>query len=79
MVEHWVEYIDYDYYDWLSGMGGVLSISAIVFFWGAYYMAVIFGDKNEMGILPEMSFVFSNFENVQLLKDQAGNSKTALF
>jgi hypothetical protein len=51
-------------------MGGILSISSTVFFWGAYYLAVGFGDKNAMGILPAMSFVFDNFETVHLLKEQ---------
>jgi len=68
MIGHWEEYVAYDYYDWCSSMGGLLSIASIIFFWGAYYLAVIFGEENTMGILPVMSKVFSNFENIQLLK-----------
>jgi len=72
MVEHWAEYVDFDIYDWLSWMGGIISISSIFFFWGAYYLAMYFGDTYTMGILPEMSFVFDNFETVHLLKKRAG-------
>lgn len=73
IVEYWEEYVEYDYYDWLSGMGGILGMSSIFFFWGAYYIAVIFrktGERFTMGILPEISFIFDNFESVHLLKKQ---------
>jgi len=72
MIEHWAEYVDFDIYDWLSWMGGIISISSIFFFWVAYYLAIYFGDTYTMGILPEMSFVFDNFETVHLLKKRAG-------
>jgi len=68
MIEHWEEYVDFDYYDWCSWMGGIMSLSSFFFFWGAYYLAVYFGDNSTMGILPEMSFIFDNFETVHLLK-----------
>jgi len=68
MIEHWEEYVSYSYYDWISGMGGMLSIASITFLWGAYYIAVVFGDKNTMGILPGISFVFSNLETIQDIK-----------
>jgi len=70
MIDYWEEYVAYGYYDWLSGMGGMLSISSIIFFWVAYYLAVIFGEKNTMGILPEISFIFSNFETIQVVKER---------
>jgi len=73
MIEHWAEYVNYNYYDWCSWMGGIISIASILFFWGAYYLAVFFGESNSMGILPEMSFVFHNYETVQLLKERAQN------
>ena len=69
-VEHWEEYVAYDYYDWVVGMGGLLSIASTLFFNGAYYMALILGAKGTMGILPEMKLVFENYEKVNLLKEQ---------
>lgn len=71
MIEHWGEYVDFGYLDWFSSVGGMISVSSIFFIWGAYFLAVMFGDKNRMGILPEISFVFSNFETVHLLKQHA--------
>jgi len=70
-VETWEEFIDYDYIDWLLGMGGMLSWISILFFWGAYYLNK-FLDKDErtMGILPIMSFIFMNAEEVQWMKYQ---------
>merc|ERR1719382_2092415 len=62
MIDHWKEYVDYDYLDWLSAMGGVINLASMFFFWGAYYIAHIFGDDFTMGILPEFSFVFHNLE-----------------
>jgi len=66
MVEHWAEYVEYDYFDWCSAMGGIISISSVLFFWGAYYIAIICGEKNVMGILPLISFIFDNFERIHL-------------
>jgi len=71
MIDYWAEYIDYDYYDWFSGMGGIIQIASMIFFWGAYYLAIFFGERNKMGILPEMSFIFHNFETIHLLKYKA--------
>jgi len=69
LVEYWDEYVSYTYYDWLSSMGGMLSFASILFFWGAYYLATLFGEKSKMGILPGMSFVFKNLETIHMLKD----------
>jgi len=70
IIEHWEEYVDYDYYDWLSGMGGMISLASTLFFWGAYRLAVIFEEGFSMGILPEMSFIFENKETIGLVKQQ---------
>jgi len=70
MIDYWQEYVAYGYYDWLSGMGGMLSISSIIFFWVAYYLSLVFGEKNTMGILPGISFVFNNLETIQVVKDR---------
>jgi len=70
MIEYWEEYVAYNYYDWISGLGGMLSISSIIFFWGAYYLVVLFGEENIMGILPGISFVFSNLEKIHVIKER---------
>jgi len=70
MIEYWREYVDYDYLDFFSAMGGYINLSSMGFFWGAYYLALKFGKKNTMGILPEFSFIFANFETVHMLEDK---------
>jgi len=70
VTEYWEEYVAYDYYDWCGFMGGMLSISLILFFKGAYLMAKICGEKNAMGILPEMSLVFKALEVTESLKER---------
>jgi len=70
-IETWEEFIEYDYIDWILAMGGMVSWISILFFWGAYYLHT-FLDKTgrTMGILPMMSFVFMNAEEVQWVKYQ---------
>jgi len=70
LIEYWEEYVAYSYYDWISGLGGMLSLASIIFFWGAYYLVVIFGEENRMGILPGISFIFSNLEKIHVIKDK---------
>jgi len=68
LVEYWEEYVIYSYYDWLCSTGGFFKIATIVFFFGAYNLAIFFGDKNSMGILPRVSKVYQNLENINMLK-----------
>jgi len=70
MIDHWKEYVEYDILDWLSAMGGMINLASLLFFWGAYYLALLFGESFTMGILPEFSFVFHNLENIRLLRNQ---------
>jgi len=70
LVEYWEEYVAYDLIDWFFGMGGLLSISSVVFFWVAYYLSMFFGEKSTMGILPEFSFAFYNLEHILLLSEK---------
>jgi len=70
LVEVWSEYIEYGYTDWITAMGGMLSISSVVFFWGAYFLALILGDRKGMGILPKFYMVFSNYEDILSIKEQ---------
>jgi len=69
-IEHWVEYLDYGYYEWFAGMGGLVGLSSIVFYWVGHKLAILLGTDKEMGILPKISKVYMNFENVQILKEQ---------
>jgi hypothetical protein len=64
-VEHWIEYVSYGYLDWVTGMGGLFSLMTTIFFWFAYYLTKVPGNEGSVGILPEMSFVFANFEMIQ--------------
>jgi len=69
-VSYWQEYRNYTPEDALSSLGGLLTLISIVYFWVAYYIAVYLGRHSyEMGILPEMSFVFSNLEKILLIKE----------
>jgi len=64
-IEHWEEYIEYDRWDWVAAMGGMLSLLSVVFFFVARYIAVRFS-KSSMGILPHMSLVFDNYERIHM-------------
>jgi len=64
-VDHWTEYVAFGYWDWLTGIGGMFSIMSTVFFLFAYYLSKIFATDGSVGILPEMSFVFANFEEIR--------------
>jgi len=70
MIEYWEEYVAYGYYDWISSFGGMLSICSLMFFVGANFLVKIFGEKNIMGILPGISFVYSNVEKIHILKER---------
>jgi len=61
-VDYWEEYIAYGWYDWFAGMGGFVSILSLIFFKSAFFMALKFGEKGSMGILPKMDFVFAMYE-----------------
>jgi len=68
-VEHWQEYVEYGYWDWLAAIGGLLSFCSFVFLQVGYLITLTEGDDYTMGILPELSFTFSNLEMVQLFKE----------
>jgi len=65
-VEHWQEYVYYTYYDMVSDLGGIMNIGTTIFFWSAYYMALVL-EEQSMGILPAMSFIFNNYEAISYL------------
>jgi len=75
VVEHWEEYVEYDYIDWLAGMGGIMSIGSTIFFWGAYKLAVILEGRSSMGILPQISVVFRNAEIISAFKEQVDTER----
>jgi len=64
MIGYWEEYVDYGYYNWISSLGGMLSICSVTFFFGAYRLSKIFGEENTLGILPGISMVYSNLEKI---------------
>jgi len=67
-VESYSEYVVFGYSDWVFGMGGLYNVFAVGFFYAAYYAAVFCNDNWSMGILPQLSFIFQNFEMVLWLK-----------
>jgi len=66
-VEHWLEYVEYGYSKWLAGIGGLLSVCSFVFLQVGYLITLTHEDYT-MGILPELSFTFSNLEMVYFFK-----------
>jgi len=71
VVEHWEEYVQYGYWDWVAGMGGVLSIFMLIFFKAASWIAKYMG-KNSLGILPPISAAYKHEEEIALLKRFTG-------
>jgi len=66
-IEHWEEYVAFGYTDWITGMGGLLTLITAMFFWVSYLIAILFGDRISMGILPGLSFNFASYEHVNWL------------
>jgi len=75
-VDYWEEYVAYDYYDWMSAMAGILSISITIFFVGSRKLAEIFGEGNTLGLLPKMSMPCNNFVTVQQLRIHFSKNQT---
>jgi len=74
-VDHWMEYVDFGYWDWLTSIGGIFSLMSTLFFWLAYYLAILFASDGSVGILPEMSFVFANFEMIRRFQCSEKNNR----
>jgi hypothetical protein len=70
VTEYWEEYVAYDYYDWISAMGGLMGIVSTFFFLGAYGLAITFGNDKTMGLLPKMSRTFRNSVEIGKLNDR---------
>jgi len=67
-VEHWQEFVDFGYWEWVAGMGGLFSIVSVVFFSIASCAGTLVGENASLGILPWMSKSFANKEGIELLK-----------
>jgi len=74
-VDYWTEYVAYGYWDWLTGMGGIFSLMSTIFFWVAYYLAKLSDEDGHVGILPDMSFTFANFEMIRGIQCSELNQK----
>jgi len=66
-IEHWQEYVEYGYWDWIGAMGGIFSLLYVVYFVVGKYIAVYSGSE-DLGILPAMSNVFRNQEDIGIMK-----------
>lgn len=73
-VDHWKEYVTFGYADWLTGMGGLFSLTVAGFLWTSYGIAVRFGDGISMGILPGLSYNFFSYEEILWIKRKLGSS-----
>jgi len=69
LVDHWEEYVEYGYWDWLTAMGGLFSIICVVYFSVSYHVGLKLGhDTFELGILSEMSLIHRNIEHIHVIK-----------
>jgi len=66
-IEHWGEYLQYGFWDWVGAMGGIFSLLSVVYFVVAKRIAVYSGSL-DLGILPAMSDVFRNQEDIGIMK-----------
>jgi len=70
-VEYWEEYVDYTLEDAIAALGGILTILSTFFFWLAFVIATSLRTNPwQMGILPQLSFVFANLEKFLLLENR---------
>merc|ERR1719382_1628655 len=69
LVDHWEEYVEYGYWEWFTAMGGLFSITCAAFFWISYYVGIMLGhDFAEVVILSQMSLIYWNIENIDIIK-----------
>merc|ERR1719419_602980 len=68
-VEHWKQFIDYGYVEWLMAMGGLSSLCFTGFVFVASLIAMAIGSNFSMGLLPRFSFTFYNYEKVQQMSE----------
>jgi len=66
-VDHWIDYVDFGYYDWCGMMSGILSFLVVAFLWIAYGIAIYFKETKSLGILPTVSIKFANRKALNLL------------
>jgi len=66
-IEHWKEYLEYGVWDWVAAMGGIYSLVSVLYITVANRIAVHCGSLS-MGILPAMSGVSRNVEEIRLIK-----------
>jgi len=66
-VDHWIDYVDFGYYDCVGMMSGILSFLVVAFLWIAYGIAKCFKETKTLGILPKLSIKFANRKALNLL------------
>jgi len=67
-VYHWIDYVEFGFYDWFGMMAGVLSITIVAFYNIAYFVSKRFAEPTSLGMLPAMSMKFKNREEINILK-----------
>jgi len=78
-IEHWNEYVTFGYWNWLTAMGGLLTIAGVVFFKVSFQLAKRGENGSSMGILPFLSSNFSTYENVHLLRIRVIHLEQAMY
>jgi len=68
-IEHWKEYLEYGVWDWVAAMGGIYSLVSVLYLWVADRIAAYSGSLS-MGILPAMSGVSKNVEEIRIIKSR---------
>jgi len=73
LVEHWEQYMEYDYIDWFVGMGGLVSFAITAFFFVADKIPIALSEKST-GILSKFSLLYKLKEIVMDLGAQEARS-----
>jgi len=67
-VPEWSEYVEFGYTDWLGMMGGFFSLLSVTFLLGSKYLIAKCVEDPLLGILPIVSFPYSNRQLILMLK-----------
>lgn len=67
-VSSYERYVVYGYMDWLASLGGTYTICVLGFLTAGYWLVIFTGDPSHMGILPELSLMHQNQEEIAFIK-----------
>lgn len=61
-IAQYESHIVYGYGSWIGTCGGIWTFAFAVFVWGSYFLAIFLGDRAHLGILPQLSLSYTNYE-----------------